>query len=132
MLQEESSGLFNTKYERRIAKPALTGGASLSSTNHSTHGHRRRKKGEGTQKKKSTKELNSAAVPYPRRSNPWVPQRRPSPLPSKPPPQEQEAAKSKPVLYLPFRDAGAVICGSNRRPRIVPENQSQRCCAHAP
>ncbi len=79
-----------------------------------TGGKNRKKKGGGRrgEKKKNAKELNSAAVPYPRRSNPWAPQRRPSPLPSKPPPQEQEAAKSKPVLYLPFRDAGAVIGGS--------------------
>jgi hypothetical protein len=58
MLQEESSGLFNTKHERRIAKPALTGGTSLSSTNHGTHGHRRKKpkekrrREEGGKKKK--------------------------------------------------------------------------------
>jgi len=75
MLHEESSGLFNTKYERRIAKTALTGGASLSSTNHGTHGNRRRKpkdkRGREKKKKKQReKKLKSAAGPYQKRPNP--------------------------------------------------------------
>jgi len=68
MLQEESSGLFNTKHERRIAKPALTGDASLSSTNHGTHGHRRKKpkekrrREEGGKKKRKRTEFSRGTL----------------------------------------------------------------------